>query len=231
MYHSRILIVDDEKKVTDLLQDVLEAEGFEILTARNGTQALEIASMEILDLMILDLMLPGIDGFEVLQRRAEWPRIPVIVLSGRREVVNKVKCLDRGADDYIEKPFALSELVARVKAVLRRSKIEGSFPTVPCLATGDLRIDFVTRRVTIAGKEVLFTPTEYSLLQELALNEGKVLTHSHLLNRVWGLEYSMETQYLHVYVSHLRHRIEPDPKNPKYVVTIPGVGYRFQSTS
>lgn len=229
MYHSRILIVDDEKKVTDLLQDVLEAEGFETLIASNGTQALEIANVEILDLMILDLMLPGIDGFEVLQRRAEWPRIPVIVLSGRREVVNKVKCLDRGADDYIEKPFALSELVARVKATLRRSKVTDSVPTQSCFISGDLEINFSIRRVIMAGNEIRLPPTEYRLLQELALNEGKVLTHSHLLNRVWGPEYSVETQYLHVYVSHLRHKIEPDPKHPKYIVTIPGVGYMFQN--
>ncbi len=152
------------------------------------------------------------------------------MLSARGDESDKVKCLDLGADDYITKPFGASELIARVKAVMRRTETAATTPTQPSFASGDLQINFVKRQVTVAGNEVKLTPTEYALLQEFVLNPGKVLTHTYLLNKVWGSEYREDTQYLHVFVRRLRAKLEPDPTNPRYITTVPGVGYQFTDT-
>ena len=228
MKKTRILIVDDELSIIKFLRANLEAEGFEVLTVMDGVQALQTFEMELPDVVILDIMMPKMDGFEVCRRIREWSQIPVIMLSARGDVDDKVKCLDLGADDYITKPFGKGELTARVRAVLRRTKLVTAVPAQPSFSSGDLEINFVKRQVTVVSKEVKLTPTEYNLLRELVLNAGKVLTHTHLLNKVWGPEYQEETQYLHVFMRRLRAKIEPEPTNPRYIVTVPGVGYQFK---
>jgi len=231
MKKTHILIVDDELSIIKFLRANLEANGYEVLAAMDGTEALQTFEMELPDLVILDIMMPKMDGFEVCRRLREWSQIPIIMLSARGDVSDKVKCLDLGADDYITKPFGKGELIARVRAVLRRTEAATPIPSQPSFTSGDLQISFAQRRVTITGKEVKLTPTEYNLLQELVLNAGKVLTHTHLLNKVWGSEYREEREYLHVFVRRLRAKLEPDPTNPRYITTVPGVGYQFKDTT
>jgi len=178
----------------------------------------------------LDIMMPKLDGFEVCRRLREWSQVPVIMLSGRGDEQDKVKCLDLGADDYITKPFGVQELLARVRAVLRRTSGAGAVTTPPSYAAHGLNIKFAERQVTVSGREVKLTPTEFNLLREFVLNAGKVLTHSQLLNRVWGPGYGEEREYLHVFVRRLRNKIEPDPTNPSFIVTVPAVGYQFRDT-
>jgi len=228
---TRILVVDDELTIIKFLRANLEARGYEVLAAVNGTEALRTFEMELPDLVILDIMMPEIDGFEVCRRLREWSQIPIIMLSARGDENDKVKCLDLGADDYITKPFGASELIARVRAVMRRTETSGSTPVQPSFSCGDLEINFAQRQVTVAGEEVKLTPTEYSLLQEFAANAGKVLTHTHLLGKVWGSEYREDTQYIHVFVRRLRAKLEPDPANPRYVMTVPGIGYQLRETA
>jgi len=230
MVKTHILVVDDELSIVKFLRANLETKGYEVLAAMNGAEALQTIEMELPDLVILDIMMPKMDGFEVCRRLREWSQIPVIMLSARGDEKDKVKCLDLGADDYITKPFGASELIARVSAVLRRTEATSLKPAQPSFTSGDFKINFVQRRVTVAGKEVKLTPTEYNLLQELALNAGKVLTHTHLLNKVWGPEYREDRQYLHVFVRRLRDKLEPDPTSPRYIMTVPGVGYQFQDS-
>jgi two-component system KDP operon response regulator KdpE len=227
MRNRRILIVDDEVSVVKFLRSNLEANDLRTLTATNGAEALQTIEMELPDLMILDIMMPQMDGFEVCRRVREWSQIPIIMLSGKDDTMDKVKCLDLGADDYITKPFTLDELMARVRAVFRRTETADTIPTQPSFTSGDLTINFAERWVTVVGSEVRLTPTEYSLLQELALNAGKVLTHTHLLRKVWGSRYNEEREYLRVFIGRLRAKLEPDPTNPKYIITVPGVGYKF----
>ena len=231
MRRLRILIVDDELAIIKFLRANLESNGFEVIAASNGTEALETIEKEIIDLVILDIMLPKVDGFEVCRRLREWSKIPIIMLSARGDELDKVKCLELGADDYITKPFGVNELIARVRAVFRRTEAVMTIPTRTSFASGELQINFIERRVIIAGNEVKLTPTEYSLLQELVLNEGKVLTYTHLLNKIWGLEYGQEREYLHVFIGRLRAKIEADTANPRYISTVPGVGYRFEVTA
>lgn len=231
MTKDSILIVDDDLSIIKFLRRNLEARGYEVFTAMDGAEAVQTVEMKLPGLIILDIMMPKIDGFEVCRRLREWSQIPIIMLSARGNEEDKVKCLDLGADDYITKPFGASELIARVRTVLRRTQAATTIPTQPSFTNGDLNISFPQRRVTVAGKEVKFTPTEYNLLQELVLNAGKVLTHMYLLNKVWGLEYREEREYLYVFARRLRAKIEPDPTNPKYITTIPGVGYQFKDAA
>ncbi len=231
MSKTRILVVDDELSIIKFLRANLEANGYEMLAAMDGAEALQTFEMELPDLVILDIMMPKVDGFEVCRRLREWSQIPIIMLSARGDASDKVKCLDLGADDYITKPFRAGELIARVRAVLRRTETAINIPPQPFFASGNLEISFAQRKVTIAGKEVKLTPTEYNLLQELAINMGKVLTHAHLLNKVWGPEYRDEREYLHVFVRRLRAKLEPDMTNPRYIVTVPGVGYQFKEVT
>jgi len=207
MRHPRILIVDDELAIIKFLRANLEAKGFETLVAMDGAEALETIERELPDLVILDIMMPKMDGFEVCRRLREWSQIPIIMLSARGD------------------PFGASELIARVRAVLRRTEAAGTIPTQTSFTSGDLQINFAQRRVTIADKEVKLTPTEYSLLQEFVLNTGNVLAHTYLLNKVWGLEYREEREYLHVFVRRLRAKLESDPTNPRYILTVP---YQFK---
>lgn len=230
MKKTRILVVDDELSIVKFLRANLEARGFEVLAAMNGAEALHVFEMELPDLVVLDIIMPKMDGFEVCRRLREWSQVPIIMLSAKGDESDKVKCLDLGADDYITKPFGKDELIARVRAVMRRTAAAATIPTRPSFACGDLQVNFVRRQVAVAGNEVNLTPTEYALLQEFVLNAGKVLTHTHLLNKVWGPEYRDEREYLHVFVRRLRAKLESDPTNPRYILTVPGVGYRFENT-
>lgn len=231
MRKTRILVVDDELSIIKFLRANLEAKGYEVLTAINGAEALQTFEMELPDLMILDIMMPRMDGFEVCRRIREWSQVPIIMLSARGDEEDKVRLLDIGADDYITKPFGKDELVARIQALMRRIESTPTVSIQPSFVNGDLEINFVKRQVTVAGTEVKLTPTEYNLLRELVLSAGKVLTHSHLLNKVWGTEYQDETQYLHVFVRRLRTKLEPDPEGQRYIVTVSGVGYQFKDTA
>jgi two-component system KDP operon response regulator KdpE len=228
---DRILVVDDEVAIVKFLRSCLKTDGYEVIAAVNGVDALQAVERESPDLLVLDIVMPDMDGFEVLKRIREWSRIPILMLSARHNEEDKVKCLDLGADDYLCKPFGINELVARIRAVLRRSTPACDVRGQSSVTTGELQIDFARRRVTVAGAEVALTSTEYNLLRELALACGKVFTHAELLRRVWGPEYGDEWQYLHVYASRLRAKIEADPKCPKYIKTIPGVGYMLQDRS
>lgn len=231
MNKVRILVVDDELILIKLLRANLESNGYEVLAAIDGDEALQVIEKGLPDLMILDILMPRMNGFEVCRRIREWSPIPIIMLSSRGDVNDKTKCLDLGADDYITKPFSTGELIARVRAVLRRNEIVPAISTPSSFTRGDLQIHFAQRRVTVADQEIKLTPTEYNLLQELVINAGKVLTHSYLLNKVWGLEYREDTQYLHVFISRLRTKLEPDLTNPRYIITVPGVGYQFSDTA
>lgn len=232
MKKTRILIVDDELSILKYLRANLEAEGYEVLMAMDGAQALQTLEAELPDLVVLDIMMPEMDGLEVCRRLREWSQLPVIMLSARDDESDKVKCLDLGADDYITKPFGKDEFTARVRAVMRRcAEAASPTPTISSIKSGELEINFSKRKVTVNAKEVELTSTEYALLKELALNAGKVLTYTQLLHKVWGPDYADEREYLHVFVSRLRAKLESDPKNPRYITTVSGVGYRFKEVA
>jgi len=229
MAHTYILVVDDDDKIVKFLRFNLSGEGWHIHTAGDGAEALRMVEKAPPDLILLDMMLPKVDGFEVCRRLRQWSQVPIIGLSARGDTADKVKCLDLGADDYITKPFGIDELIARVKAVLRRNKFDDSIPARSYFKCGNLKIDFITRRVTSDGNEVKLTPTEYKLLRELVLSAGQTLGYRYLLGKIWGPEYKTEREYLHVYIGHLRAKFEPDPKKPMYIISVPGVGYQFQN--
>ncbi|MFC2071837.1 response regulator transcription factor [Chloroflexota bacterium] len=231
MNKTRILVVDDELSIIKFLRANLKTKGYEVLAAMDGAEALQVIEKGFPDLIILDIMMPKMDGFEVCRRVREWSQVPIIVLSARRDVEEKAKCLNSGADDYITKPFGVNELIARVRAILRRAKEAGTILTAPSFVSGDLKINFVERRVTVAGRKVRLTPTEYNLLQALVFNAGKVFPHTTLLGRIWGPEYVEEREYLRVFIGRLRKELETDAKNPKYIITVPGVGYQFQAVA
>jgi len=228
MDKTHILVVDDDPAILRLLSTNLRARDYKVTTAMDGEEALEAVERDFVDLIILDIMMPRLDGVEVCRRLREWSNIPVIVLSANGGEKDKVKCLDLGADDYLTKPFGIAELMARIKAALRHGGSAKNTPAHPATFTcGDLEINFPLRRVTVAGTEVGLTPTEYSLLQQLAVNADKVLTHSMLLQSVWGNEYSSEKEYLRVFIGRIRKKLEADPQNPRYIQTVPGVGYHL----
>ena len=227
MRHSRVLIVNDDPGIIKLLQASFRDEDYEPSVAMDGAEALQIVQKDMPDLIVMDMKLPKIDGLEVCRQLREWSQVPIIMLSGDATTETKVNCFDTGADDYIIKPFSVDELMARVRALLRRIKTGRSTPTQSVFSVGELQINFAERRVTLAENEIRCTPTEYSLLKELVVNVGKVLTHTQLLKSLWGQEYSSETEYLRVFVNRLRAKIEPDPANPRYILTMPGVGYMF----
>lgn len=229
MTKKSILIVDDELSIIKFLRATLTTRDYEVLVAMNGAEALQVFERTLPDLVILDIMMPELSGFEVCQRLREWTQVPIIMLSGKADEADKVKCLNVGADDYLTKPFGVDELLARVRAVLRRTESARTQPTKSSFTCEGIDINFADRRVTVSGREVALTPTEYKLLQELVLNANKVLTHSMLLGKVWGPEYGSEKEYLRVFISRLRKELEPDPINPRYLLTIPGVGYQFKA--
>jgi len=224
---QRILVVDDEPETVKYLSANLRVRGYEVLCAYDGRQALKLCNEQDFHLIVLDLMLPGPDGFQVCQAIRERSSVPILVVSALGQEKDVVKALDLGADDYLTKPFGVEELLARVRAVLRRA-VAGPASLHPPLTVGNLTLDFAAQRVTVGGNEVRLTPTEYKLLACLAINRGRVLTHRALLQKVWGAEYGDETQYLWTYVRRLRRKIEPNPAEPYYILTEPGVGYRFR---
>ena len=220
---SRILVVDDEPQILRALRTSLRGAGYEVHTAETGEEALTAAAVRAPDAVILDLVLPDRHGTDVCRELRSWSTVPVIVLSVVGDESEKVAALDAGADDYVTKPFGLDELLARLRAVLRRAEPSGE----PVLTVGELRIDLDAHEVVRAGVPVQLTPNEYALLVLLARNEGKLLTHRAILREVWGKAYDDESHYLHVYVSQLRRKLEPDPARPRYILTEPGAGYRL----
>ncbi len=229
MKKERILIADDELSIVKFLRATLKDNDYEVLVAMDGSEAVRTAELELPDLVILDIMMPNIDGFEVCRQIREWSQVPIIMLSARANEDDKVKCLNLGADDYVTKPFGKDELIARVQALLRRTQNNGDVQTEPSFHYGDLYINFARRQITLAGENVTLTPTEYNLLRELVVNAGKVLTHTHLLNSVWGSEYQEEREYLHVFIRRLRTKLENNSKKSGFIVTVPGVGYQFKN--
>ncbi len=231
MDKTHILVVDDDPAILRLLCTNLKARGYRVSTAADGEECLKVMESDFVDLIILDIMMPKLDGVEVCRRVRTWSDVPIIVLSARGDEKDKVKCLELGADDYLTKPFGIAELMARVKTALRHFGSARVAPAQPVFATGALEINFALRRVTVGGNEVPLTPTEFSLLQHLAVNADKVLTHNMILQSVWGNEYSSEKEYLRVFIGRLRKKLEPDPGKPKYIQTIPGVGYHLATAS
>ena len=223
---TRVLVVDDEPQIRRLLRVSLTAQGYHLIEAGTGEQALTRTATEYPDLVILDLGLPDMDGHEVVRRLREWTDVPIIILSVRDREKDKVWAFDEGADDYVTKPFGMSELMARMRAALRHRLQTETRDPVYC--AGDLVVDLARRVVTVAGREVKLTPKQYDLLRVLVVHAGKVLTHQQLLRQVWGPGYSEESQYLRVYIGQLRQRVEPDPARPSYILTEPGVGYRLR---
>lgn len=225
---TQVLVVDDEPKLCLLIRRNLESLGYKVTTTGDGESAISLAAAREFDLMILDLTLPDIDGLQVCRQVREFSNIPIIMLTARTQEADKVRGLDSGADDYLTKPFGLEELFARVRAVLRRTRLPQKAAKSPALECGPLRIDYARRRVTVRGQIVKLSPTEYKLLYELTSNSGRVLLHQELLRRVWGPEYRDELEYLRVYIRYLRQKLEDDPAKPRFIITEPGVGYVFQ---
>ncbi len=222
-----VLVVNDEPQILRVMRAGLPARGYEVRTASDGDQALEEIRKEMPDIVILDMVMPGMTGLEVCRRVREFARVPIIVLSAKGGERDKVAALDAGADDYVTKPFGMDELLARVRAVLRRAM--ASEPDSDLLEVGDLTIKIDERRVVVAGKEVKLTPKEFEVLKYLVINAGKVVTHRMLLQAVWGWQSADQTEYLRVFINQLRRKIEPDPQRPRYILTEPWVGYRFIS--
>jgi len=225
---KRILIVDDEPEMVELISLNLKLEGFEVIAASDGYQALEKVTREMPDLVLLDIMMPDMDGFETLKQIREIASVPVIFLSVKNEEYDRVRGLDLGADDYITKPFSPRELVSRIKAVLRRVEPETSGRKSEITVDADLKINFDQRKVFVRGQEIKLRATEYRLLYQLVSNAGKLMTHETLLSRVWGPEYRDDDQYVRLYITYLRQKIEKDPKNPQYILSERGLGYRFK---
>lgn len=220
-----VLVVDDDPQMLRAVSNALRSREYSVLLAKDGETALDMLSREPVDLVLLDVGLPGLDGHEVIDRLRSWSEIPVIMLSVQDAQEGKIAALDAGADDYITKPFDTQELFARMRAVLRRTGVEGSEPAV--LIFGDLELDLGRQLVRLNGDLIHLTPTEYRLLRTMATNPGSLLTHRLLLQKVWGPEYSTESNYLRLYVRQLRQKLGDDPAHPKWITTEPGLGYRW----
>ncbi|KAF0250064.1 MAG: two-component system OmpR family KDP operon response regulator KdpE [bacterium] len=224
-----ILVVDDELQILRAMRASLSANGYEVRTAKNGEECLTELRKEMPDLVILDLVMPDISGLEVCRRVREFSKTPIIVLSAKGSDQDKITALDLGADDYVTKPFNLDILLARIRAVLRRTTPNEQVDSI--LKVDAVVVDTESRRVLVAGKEVKLTPKEFEVLRYLIIRAGKIVTHRALLQSVWGWEYADQTEYLRVFVNQLRRKIEPDPHHPCYIMTEPWVGYRFAQES
>ena len=221
-----ILVVDDEPRLVRLVREVLQAVGYRVVAAGDAKTALEMVAIERPDLILLDILLPhDMDGYEVCRRVREFSDVPVIMLTAKARESDKLKGFEVGADDYLTKPFSSKELIARVRAVLRRSEHPEEIRGHADFVCGELSVNFAQHRVFVGGQEVALTATEYALLRELALNANRVLLHEQLLTAVWGPEYVNDIDYLRAYVRYLRRKIEPDPSKSRYILTTPGVGY------
>jgi two-component system KDP operon response regulator KdpE len=222
---EKILVVDDEPRVVQLVRKVLEAVGYQVVAAASGDPAIEMVALEQPDLVLLDILLPhDLDGYEVCRRIREFSEVPVIMLTAKALESDVLHGFDVGADDYLTKPFSAKELVARVKAVLRRAQRPEEMVTAT-LTCGELEINFARRAVKVRGEKVSLTRTEYALLRQLTLNANRVMLHQDLLTTVWGPEYRDDIDYLRAYIRYLRQKLEEDPSEPQYILTTPGVGY------
>ncbi|MEA2507101.1 MAG: two-component system, OmpR family, operon response regulator KdpE [Actinomycetota bacterium] len=224
MSEARVLVVDDDSQILRAVRTTLQARGYAVATASNGETALTMLKEDVWDLVLLDLGLPGMGGQEVIERLRTWSEVPVMVLSVRDAQEDKVRALEAGADDYITKPFAAGELVARMRAVQRRSVPE---TTAPVLSFDGLELDLSRHLVSLSGESLHLTPTEYRLLEAMATRPGKLLTHTWLLNHVWGPGYEGEAHYLRVFVRQLRKKLKDDSTDPRWIATEPGIGYRW----
>lgn len=222
-----ILIVEDERQIRRFMRSALESEGCRVIESDRGEPGLQEAAASKPDLVLLDLGLPDVDGVTFVRDLRTWSTAPVIIVSARSDENEKIRALDAGADDYLTKPFGVGELLARVRALLRRQQHHDDSDPLVCF--GEIKVDLSRRHVSRAGVDVHLTPIEYRLLSVMLANSGKVLTHRHLLREVWGAGYADSNHYLRVYVGHLRQKLESDPTQPRYFLTETGVGYRFQS--
>lgn len=225
MSSAKILVVDDEPQVRRVMRTTLTAEGYTIFEARNGEEALQSFRAESPDIILLDVNMPGMDGLEACRQIRRNSDVPIIMLTVRSAERDKVLALDAGADDYVVKPFGMQEVLARIRAALRRTLPSDK---VPPFVSKDLNIDFEARRITVRHREVHLTPKEFEVLRQLVANQGKPLTHRRLLQSVWGPDYGDEPEYLRVTINQLRKKIEADPAHPRFILTEPWVGYRFE---
>ncbi|RDY32920.1 response regulator [Lachnotalea glycerini] len=226
-YNETILIVEDDPQIRNFIKYTIEKEGFQLFSAANAQNALNIIVTEKIDLIILDLGLPDFDGIEVIRKVREWSETPIIVVSARDQDKEKVLALDTGADDYITKPFSATELLARIRVAIRHLYKKGIKAVQPYFLVGDLKIDFESRIVSVDGKEIHLTPNEYNLLNLLSKNAGKVITTGSILKEIWGMNYGSDTQALRALMAGLRRKVEKTPAKPRYIITEIGVGYRL----
>ena len=227
MNNPTVLVVDDEKSLRDFVRKNLEIRNYKVLTASNGLEALAAFNSERVDLVVLDIMMPHLDGLETTRRIRQTSIVPIIILTALGEEADKVRAFDYGVDDYLTKPFGVGELLGRIKAVLRRARWSEPGTIDERIVRGDITVDMARHEVTVRGKILELTPTEFNLLIYLMKNTGKVLPHRAILQNVWGPEYGEEAEYLRVYIGRLRQKIEIDPLQPEYLFTERGIGYRF----
>jgi two-component system KDP operon response regulator KdpE len=226
---ATVLVVDDEPQIVRALRINLTARGYRVITAHDGTAALRAVAETKPDVVVLDLGLPDIDGNEVIAGLRGWTTVPIIVLSARGDSSDKVQALDAGADDYVTKPFGMDELLARLRAAVRRSAVSSPDDVEAVINTASFSIDLVAKKVRRDGKEVHLTKTEWGVLELLARNRGRLVAQKQLLNEVWGPSYETESHYLRVYLAQLRRKLEPEPSRPRHLLTEPGMGYRFEA--
>jgi DNA-binding response OmpR family regulator len=228
MKETKILIVDDDPGIRKFVRANLEARDYEVLLAMDGEEGIQILEKELPDLILLDIMMPNIDGFEVCRRVREWSKTPIIMLSARDGEMDKVRCLDCGADDYLTKPFSLNELLSRIKAVLRRAQDSGSVIAQPKYHCGDLEVDLAQNKVCLSGKDLCLTGTEYKILSYLVSNAGRIITADQLLGRIWGEDYIGDNHLIQVNMARLRKRLQDTRKTSKFIETRPGIGYMIK---
>jgi two-component system KDP operon response regulator KdpE len=226
---TKVLVVDDEPQIVRALRINLAARGYEVITAHDGAAALRAAAEVKPDVVVLDLGLPDIDGTDVIAGLRGWTTVPIIVLSARTDSGDKVEALDAGADDYVTKPFGMDELLARLRAAVRRSAVGAAGQQDAVVETATFRVDLAAKKVLRDGDEVHLTPTEWGVLEVLVRNKGRLVAQKQLLQEVWGPAYASETHYLRVYLAQLRRKLEPRPSRPKHLLTEPGMGYRFEA--
>jgi two-component system KDP operon response regulator KdpE len=225
---TRVLVVDDDPQILRTIRTYLTGRGYDVTTAPNGETAVDLLSAEAVDLVVLDLSLPGMDGHEVIRRVRAFSEVPVLVLSVREAQDEKIAALEAGADDYVTKPFAIGELIARMRALERRTGRSGRTEERAVLRFGPLEVDLARQLVRLDGEALKFSPTEYRLLEAMASNPGKLLTHRWLLGKVWGPAYGDANHYVRIYVQYVRRKLGDDPSRPTYIVTEPGLGYRWK---
>ncbi|AHI00701.1 response regulator [Kutzneria viridogrisea] len=225
---TKVLVVDDEPQIVRALRINLSARGYQVLTAHDGASALKAAAEAKPDVVVLDLGLPDLDGTDVIAGLRGWSSVPILVLSARTDSSDKVEALDAGADDYVTKPFGMDELLARLRAAVRRSASSAADGEEAVVETASFTVDLVAKKVRRAGAEVHLTPTEWGVLEVLVRNRGRLVAQKQLLQDVWGPQYATESHYLRVYLAQLRRKLEPEPSRPRHLLTEPGMGYRFE---